>query len=57
MRKKVTIKGIECDAWNALKEMREAEQRLLGAIVSDAILDYHEHHYGEEDTDSLLDVH
>ena len=49
MRKKVTIKGIDIDAWNVLKQMRVEEQRLLGAIVSDAILDYHDQHYGEQD--------
>lgn len=47
MRKKVTIKGIETEAWDALKEMREEEQRLFGAIVSEAILDYQSYHYGE----------
>ncbi len=50
MRKKVTIKGIDIDAWNVLKQMRADEQRLLGAIVSEAILDYHDQHYNEDET-------
>lgn len=49
MRKKVTIKGVDIDAWFALKQIKDDEQRLLGAIVSDAILEYHDHHYGDEE--------
>lgn len=51
MRRKVTIKGVDVDAWDALKQMREEEQRLLGAIVSEAILDYQSRYYSEEEAD------
>lgn len=49
MRKKVTVKGIDVDAWAALKQMRHDEQRLLGAIISEAILEYRDLHYGDEE--------
>ncbi len=51
LRKKVTIRGVESETWIALKQMRNEEQRLLGAIVSEAILEYQEYHYGNDGSD------
>ncbi len=50
MRNKVTIRGVDIEAWDALRQMRSDEQRLMGAIVSEAILDYRDRFYVEEDT-------
>ncbi|MFV1808828.1 hypothetical protein [Phaeobacter sp. Ax4a-4a] len=41
-RKKVTVKGVDKDAWEMLKQLREIEQRFVGAILSDCIRDYWE---------------
>lgn len=53
MRKKVTIRGVDVEAWNVLKQMRYDEQRLIGAIVSEAILDYRERYHGGEEADGF----
>ncbi len=45
MRKKVTIRGVDTEAWDALKQMRDEEQRLVGAIISDAIFEYHDNRH------------
>lgn len=50
MREKVTIRGVDTEAWDALRQMRSDEQRLMGAIVSEAILDYRDRFYGDDDT-------
>jgi len=47
-RKKVTIKGIENDAWETLRQIRSIEQRMVGVIVSDAINAYWEQYYETE---------
>ena len=52
-RKKVTIKGVDNDAWELLRRIREAEQRMLGAILSECIYEHWERHY--EASDSLSD--
>jgi len=39
-RKKVTVKGIDAEAWEKLLELRALEQRFCGAILSDAIMEY-----------------
>lgn len=46
-RKKVTIKGIDKDAWEIVKELREIEQRFVGAILSDCIRQYWDDGYAE----------
>lgn len=42
MRKKITIKGVDQDAIVMLCEIREAERRFTGAVISDAIRSYHQ---------------
>ena len=40
MRKKTSFRGIEEEALDKLRELREVEQRFVGAILSDAITQY-----------------
>jgi len=51
-RKKVTVKGIEAEAWERLRQMREVEQRFCGAILSDAIMEYWANGYEEVEAGS-----
>ena len=48
MRKRLTVRGVHEDAIEALREMREIEQRLVGAIVSEAIWMYWDAHHGDD---------
>lgn len=48
-RIKVTVKGVDRDAWEKLLRIREAEQKFCGAILSECILEFWENSY--EDTD------
>ena len=47
-RKKVTIKGVDPEAWDILRHLRELEQRFNGAIISDCIRAYWENSYEHE---------
>ena len=40
-RIKVTVKGVEEQAWDMMHEIRETEQRFMGAIISDCIFQYY----------------
>ena len=40
MRKKATFRGVEEDALDKLAELRDVEQRFVGAIITDAINHY-----------------
>ncbi len=48
MRKKITIKGVDQDAVEMLFELREAERRFTGAVISDAIRTYHQFVFDDE---------
>lgn len=37
MRRKITVKHVDEDAWAMIAELREHERRFIGAIVGDAI--------------------
>ncbi len=47
-RMKVTVKGVDQDAWALLRELRLLEQRFCGAILSDCIREYWENSYVEQ---------
>ena len=47
-RKKVTIRAVDTDAWDVLHNIRFLEQRMVGAIIADAIFAYWEANYDEE---------
>ena len=49
MRKKITVRGVEEEAWEASQAIRSAERRQVGAVLSDALLAYWDEHYAEED--------
>lgn len=40
MRRKISVKGVDEDAFLLLAELREAERRFAGAVLSDAIRYY-----------------
>lgn len=44
-RKKVTVKGVDREAWDLLIQMRQDEQRFCGAVLSDCIIAYWEQEY------------
>ena len=37
MRRKITVKHVDEDAWAMIAELREHERRFIGAIIGDAI--------------------
>lgn len=37
MRRKITVKHVDEDAWEMIADLREHERRFIGAIVGDAI--------------------
>ena len=39
-RKKITVKGVDQDAWELLLQLRQIKQRFCGAILSDCIRMY-----------------
>ena len=41
-RKKVTVKGVDVEAWVLLKVLQQEERRYLGAILSDCIRLYYD---------------
>ena len=49
MRRKITVRGVEEEAWEVLQAIRSAERRQVGAVLSDALLFYWDEHYAEED--------
>lgn len=49
MRKNVTIKDVDSDAWTMLLQIRAEERRFTGAIIGDCIRMYWESIYFEED--------
>ena len=46
-RRNVTIRAVEAEAWDLLVAMRDEERRVMGAILSDAILEYWDTHYAD----------
>jgi hypothetical protein len=43
--KKVTIRGIDIEAWEIVSELRMIERRFIGAILSEAIIEYWQSNY------------
>ncbi len=54
-RIKVTVKGVEEQAWDIMHEIREAEQRFMGAIISDCIFQYYANQFDPDDQDENAD--
>lgn len=46
--KKVSVRGVSSEAWDTLRRVREIEQRMLGSILSDAIIEFWDYHYEDE---------
>ena len=51
MRRRFSVKGVDEDALELLTEIREAERRHTGAVVSDAIRYYHGWLFEADDED------
>lgn len=49
MRKRVTIRGLEDDAWDLLIQLRADERRHTGAIIEDCIREYYDARYEEDE--------
>ena len=47
-RKKLSARGVDHEALMLLRQLRHIEQRMVGAIISDAIFAYWEANYDEE---------
>ena len=47
-RKKVTVKGVDTEAWDILLHLRQVEQRFCGAILSDCIREYYACEHDED---------
>ncbi|WP_157133205.1 hypothetical protein [Roseobacter sp. SK209-2-6] len=54
MRKKTSFRGIEEEALDKLRELREVEQRFVGAILSDAISQYWMDVFEEEECNDTV---
>ena len=44
-RIRVTVKGVDREAWEKILRIREVDQRLCGAILTECILEYWENGY------------
>ena len=51
MKKRITIRSVEDQTIEMLRELREEEGRFMGHIVDDAIRDYWDERYQEEEGD------
>ena len=47
-RIKASVKGVDSEAWDMLRQLRIDESRFMGAILSDCIRLYWEDQYEEE---------
>lgn len=48
MHKKITIRGLNVEAWKMLVELREVERRQTGAVLEDCIRYYYENYFDDE---------